>query len=485
MNISSVLRQSGFLATLLLAALTSQLAFSFEIRVNWNTGGVYGLSIDAESTDTIATVKSKIEAVTGVPPSDQTLIGQVSSHGFTGLLDDTRTLGSYGVAPLNGGTTPPTINMSGGSPPSGSGASDSSVGPSQLANLLGGVSQASIHSGSFQFQLLRSRIQLLFDDPDYFRRRSSAGFPRLSATEREPSLIQPVSFEETRTIELSSRDSHSCQQGRQCKPRRYGWLEGYGTGGQADARGTLSGFDYAAAGTSLGIFRKLSDQTAVGMFGNYGYQDIDANDGSRADINSGMLGAFLYRRDQRKNYYILAANAGYNHHKTTRKGGIQGDFDGMQTGLMLERGWTRRWRQSTILPSISLQNIWVHLDDHVETGTGGASVDEIDEFSLRSVVGATLIGPQHRIRQSAYSWKPTLRVHWMHEFLDTTTGVSGSINGTSFALQGLDLGRDWAILGMGIMADRGSNLTTYFNYDLQVNDHSGFHTGSFGVVWRR
>ncbi len=87
--------------------------------------------------------------------------------------------------------------------------------------------------------------------------------------------------------------------------------------------------------------------------------------------------------------------------------------------------------------------------------------------------------------QSAWYWEPTTRAHWMHEFLDPSTTVTGTLNGTSFAVNGLDLGRDWALVGFGGNTYRSHHMSVGANYDLQVNERQAFHTGSFTVIWTR
>jgi outer membrane autotransporter protein len=85
------------------------------------------------------------------------------------------------------------------------------------------------------------------------------------------------------------------------------------------------------------------------------------------------------------------------------------------------------------------------------------------------------------------SWiiQPIARAHWLHEFLDTSTSVTGSIAGPSFVAQGLGFGRDWALLGLGAVANQNRCVSFYANYNLQINEHQRFHIGTGGIVWRR
>src|SRR5690606_37904594 len=82
---------------------------------------------------------------------------------------------------------------------------------------------------------------------------------------------------------------------------------------------------------------------------------------------------------------------------------------------------------------------------------------------------------------------PEVRALWLHEFLDTNAVVNSSfasIGGGSFAIEGLDLGRDWAILGGGLRYEFANRWQLYGNYDAQVNAHQVFHLGSGGLQYR-
>ena len=83
---------------------------------------------------------------------------------------------------------------------------------------------------------------------------------------------------------------------------------------------------------------------------------------------------------------------------------------------------------------------------------------------------------------------PQFRSSWMHEFLDTAGVLSsrfGAAGAPAFNTRGLDLGRDWALLGAGISVSPRDNLGLYASFDLQLNARQVFHIGSGGVqvVW--
>ncbi len=349
----------------------------------------------------------------------------------------------------------------------------------EAGQLLGSTSQAQFQNQNYQFQSLSRQITGMAGSfaggAGSMDHVTLTAPPRTSSGDYAP--VSLVSYEEPAVQQISYRSAPLTRGGWG------GWMQGYGIGGSADGHLGVAGFDYGAAGTQLGLFRHVDAHTMVGFYGTYGYQNVSTDNGSEADVNSGMIGTFLHRNDHDGNYYTLAGNAAYDDYDTSRIGGITGNFDGVQTGTYLERGWNRTLGGVKVQPNVALQYVWVHQDDHVESG--GASIDDVDAHSLRSMVGSNFYGNRHLNGYYGWRWTPNARASWMHEYLDPSTSVTGTQSGSSFATNGLDLGRDWALVGIGLQGNRNAALTLYGNYDLQVNDRSQFHTGSAGVVWTR
>jgi outer membrane autotransporter protein len=111
---------------------------------------------------------------------------------------------------------------------------------------------------------------------------------------------------------------------------------------------------------------------------------------------------------------------------------------------------------------------------------GALNVDALDADSLRSLLGGRV--SLSKVTSGGQLLIPQLRAAWLHEFLDTKQVSSARFGafggGTTFAVQGLDLGRDWAMLGGGLAWEISDRLQVAGNYDLQTNDHQTLHIGS-------
>jgi outer membrane autotransporter protein len=126
----------------------------------------------------------------------------------------------------------------------------------------------------------------------------------------------------------------------------------------------------------------------------------------------------------------------------------------------------------------------VRQNSFTETGAGtlNQSVGGINTNALRGILGSRLA--QVWPTRSGTAFVPELRAAWMHEFLapsSTLNAVFAPVGGGSFAAQGLNFGRDWALLGGGTQYVMNQNVSLFANYDLQVNVRQAWNAGSGGV----
>jgi outer membrane autotransporter protein len=102
--------------------------------------------------------------------------------------------------------------------------------------------------------------------------------------------------------------------------------------------------------------------------------------------------------------------------------------------------------------------------------------------SLRSMVGARFQDAQ--INHSGLRTLPELHALWMHEYLDSSSSVQATmvpVGGAPFIVQGLDMGRDWAVLGGNYTWEMRNGWSMFVNYDLQFNSLATYNIGSGGV----
>lgn len=267
------------------------------------------------------------------------------------------------------------------------------------------------------------------------------------------------------------------------------WTTGYGLAGSAEGDGNASGLNFGQGGVLVGADHWLDDAALVGLYGGYNYARFDGvNLPQNVKAGSGQFGGYLRRNFDGGRHISLAGGFGFDNYESARTvnvGGFNanavGNYDGWQSVAYGEYGRTFRVGRGRLTPYAGLQYIYLRQNSFMETGAAPVNLDVagIDAHSLRNVLGLRF--DRSRRMRGGRMLTPQVRAAWLHEYLATSTAGSNrfvGIGGTSFAAQGLDLGRDWALLGAGLTWQVSARWSLAANYDAQLNQNQTFHAGS-------
>jgi len=155
---------------------------------------------------------------------------------------------------------------------------------------------------------------------------------------------------------------------------------------------------------------------------------------------------------------------------------------GHLASVYAEGGRDYCFRGTGVQPFAGLQYIQLHSSRFSETGAGAANltVDNVDVGSLQSALGVRLC--RTGCTRRGWTVRPSLQASWMHEFLETqvTVDVGSTV---PVPVNGLDLGRDRAVLGTGLVLEGCGGVQFFVNYDLQLNSCQTFHVGYGGLAY--
>jgi outer membrane autotransporter protein len=277
-----------------------------------------------------------------------------------------------------------------------------------------------------------------------------------------------------------------------CCPCWGGWTAGYGLGGNAESDGNAAGGRYGLGGTVMAIERPLDEHSLAGFFGGYSGLSVRLTGlAQSASANQGQFGSY-FLRDLGRTYLLAIGSvgfAGYHESRTMAFGNVNSTATGNYSGWNPSAYWEQGLRLPigravTLQPYVALQYIYLRQNSFAETGAGTLNqiVDGIDTHALRGILGSRVSRPW--TTDTGRVLIPELRAAWMHEFLTPTStlnAVFAPVGGASFAAQGLDFGRDWALLGAGAQYVMNQNVSLFANYDLQLNTVQAWHAGSGGV----
>ncbi|MCU0652101.1 MAG: autotransporter domain-containing protein [Candidatus Omnitrophica bacterium] len=202
------------------------------------------------------------------------------------------------------------------------------------------------------------------------------------------------------------------------------FASGFGVMGFQSDHDNSVGYESGGGGTQFGFYRKVNDETMLGMLTGYMFDNVRLNENSGSqDINSvriGPCGKWL-----RSNLYATGAlTYGYHAVKADRKivvGSLSrqadADYSMHDISPFLEAGYIFRPSKTLeIVPNISLQYDWMHSQSYNESGAGAAnlSVNPADSNSLISVLGIRFNG---RFDMKSIIFLPEFNVGWQHEYL--------------------------------------------------------------------
>jgi outer membrane autotransporter protein len=249
------------------------------------------------------------------------------------------------------------------------------------------------------------------------------------------------------------------------------WVTGFGDFVNVDGDGNAQGYNFTTGGVSLGIDYRITDQLAIGAFGEYSHTWTDLNPGGHIDVDSGRGG--VYATWFSHGFYINGAiYGGHNNYDSGRAGlgGLaNGSTEGSEWSTFIGGGYDFHLAQLTVGPIASLQYTDVGIDSFDEKGSlAPLNIHSGSAESLRSDVGF----------RAFYQWQlgklvlePSLKAAWEHEYkysaLPVTAGFAG-IPGPSATFFGPSEGQDSAVVSAGVSVQVTPAITTYVNYDGQL-----------------
>ena len=164
------------------------------------------------------------------------------------------------------------------------------------------------------------------------------------------------------------------------------------------------------------------------------------------------------------------------------------DYSGNDFSFYCEMGKNYRIRRAFLQPYVALQYIQLHQNGFVESGADSVdlSVGGVHADSFRGLLGTRLV--RSFLTKGGRPLSLEGRALWRHEFLDEErildAGFAGQPGGT-FAVRGVNVDRDAAVLGTGVTLGLAQGVKLYANYDVLTSTNYTAHAGSGGleVVW--
>ena len=267
------------------------------------------------------------------------------------------------------------------------------------------------------------------------------------------------------------------------------FVTGLGEFTTVDSTPNANGYDVNTGGITLGVDYRLTPYFAVGVLGGYAHTNVNLVGGGNIDVNGGTFGAYatVFGNGFYLDTAVTGGPSGYDTHRSALQGSANGSTEGADVNVVVAAGYDWKRGDFSIGPTASFQFNYVGLDGFTETGSlAPLRFPDQNTESERTAFGA----------KASYQWKmgnvtliPQVSAAWQHEFGSVAYQVVANFAsgaGTSFSVNGPEIGRDSLLIGAGVSMIWSDRISTYVFYDGDVartNYDSHTVTGGFRITF--
>ena len=255
-------------------------------------------------------------------------------------------------------------------------------------------------------------------------------------------------------------------------PRFGAFITGVGEFAHIGNTAGAKGYDLATGGFTLGVDYRLTPNFTVGVNTGYARSGADLINSGRVSVDGAKLGVYATYFDE--GFYVDAAvQGGYNSYDTRRsalRGPASGSTTGGEVNALIAAGFDFTSDALRIGPTASFQYTHIGFSGFRESGSlaplqfGGQATD-----STRTAIGMKA-AYEFRLA-SGVVVRPEARLAWQHEFADAAEAIDSRLangGGSVFTVHGVEIGRDSALLGLGVAVLWNDRTSAYLYYDGEV-----------------
>jgi outer membrane autotransporter protein len=267
------------------------------------------------------------------------------------------------------------------------------------------------------------------------------------------------------------------------------WARGFGNFDDVSGDGNAAGASSRSGGVLVGAETPVTERLLLGAALGYAHTDLDAdrNLGS-ARINSYQALAYARYQD---GPVVVAGNLGYafNRYDVDRPIDFvgrtaHGNTDGNDISAAATAGWRFELGALSLIPEAGLHYDRIEVDSLDESGAGllDLAIDQQTDNLLRSSLGGRLAW--HLMADDAHPLVAEFRARWDHDFLDRSGRVDAALGGASFSVDSSEVGRDAAVLGIGLAGTVADGLQLYGGYQIELRANETTNTVAAGLRLR-
>ena len=253
-----------------------------------------------------------------------------------------------------------------------------------------------------------------------------------------------------------------------------------------------NGYQLNQAGFTMGVDYRLTDHWAIGLSGAYSHTTGYLVNNGRLNTDGGKMG--VYTTYYTNGFYVdAAASGGWNQYDTRRTaylGQEKGSTDGAEFNGMVAAGYD--WKKGcwSFGPTASFEYTYVEFNSFTEGDTSLIPLHFPDQNqeAYRTNLGFRVAHEQVMKPGEGLTVVPELRAAWRHDLGPSAYAIDSNFVGCdeTFTVHGPWIGRDSAVVDVGLTAYCTPGLSAYIFYDGQFgrdNYNNNAISGGFRVAF--
>ncbi|WP_223294053.1 autotransporter outer membrane beta-barrel domain-containing protein [Chlorobium limicola] len=270
------------------------------------------------------------------------------------------------------------------------------------------------------------------------------------------------------------------------------WSSGFGGWGDRDGTDTSSQYTYELTGGIFGYDHKLSETLLLGVAAGYASTDLSMDNlNEKANVDSWQGSLYGLYKDGPLHIGLIGSYGSHNY-TTTRhidfscvNRTASADYDAYDLSASLEAGYRIDTGKNTfIMPTASLQAIWLNSEAFAEKGASALNLIVDDEHSttLPGRIGLTF-GVETTDRKGG-KFTPEVRFALRHDFAaDNQYSHQASFAGApdqSFTIKSDRVERDSFEAGATLAYETKSGTSIFVSYDANLASDMNEQAAAFG-----
>jgi outer membrane autotransporter protein len=265
------------------------------------------------------------------------------------------------------------------------------------------------------------------------------------------------------------------------------WLTGFGAAGGIGGTGDRHGFDEAMGGMAGGIEHHFDPGLLAGIAlgytaGSYGTNGLSGS-GSLNAISAAVYVSYV------PNDWYVDGILGYGYGFGSLSRGIifpgvareaSGNPSANEFLSSIETGYRLGLAPNTaVAPFVAMQGITILQHHMTEQGAGAIDLQLNSQTtsSARSVLGTELT------HEFPGALRVALRAGWAHEFASVTRSITAGfvgLPGTQFTVNGTNVPRDAAVVGISANLTMARSVDLFLRYDGTLSGNASLQAGTIG-----